>query len=90
MRNLGYLNMIFVVDMLLDTAAAVFGKNEIFGVSREVNCELYRTIFAKGLIFTEDMRAIVRNKWICRQRCLGVGQFDRYIVVTYILLRIIV
>ncbi len=81
--------MIFVVGMLLDTATAALGENEIFGLGREVNCELYRTIFAKGLIFTEDMRAIVRNKWIYRQRRLGAGQFDRYIVVTYILLGII-
>jgi hypothetical protein len=81
--------VIFVVGMLLDTAAVALGENEIFGLGREVNCELYRTIFAKGLIFTEDMHAIVRNKWICRQRRLGGGQFDRYIVVTYILLGII-
>ena len=73
----------------MDKVPAAFGENEILGVSREVNCELYRTIFAKGLIFIEDIRAIVRNKRIYRQRCLGAGQFDRYIVVTYILLRII-
>ena len=61
--------MIFVVDKV----PATFGENEIFGVSRKVNCKLYRTIFAKGLIFTEDICAIVRNKWICQQRCFGAG-----------------
>jgi hypothetical protein len=81
--------MIFVVDTLLDTAAVIIGENEIFGLGRAVNCELYRTIFAKRLIFNEDICAIVRNKWICRQRRLDAGQFDRYIVVTYILLGII-